>query len=431
MSSGRCFKDGCTNQLYGKCECEGITLFCKEHSFEHLEKPTSKGHRYLKLYFKPAEEIKQPIIEKLIALKEDIKNYKIELLINANTIIKNFNTTLGIYIDQINKAEARINKVLTILYSGDEVLDIAKDDDMESVLKLNASDARCKMNGWDIKECYLDYKDINAAISKTYEKPFNPFMYDIENMIISSELSFFRHKTSNFATINLDTFQISSTATLPTQEPIHGHTTSCILPDYTYFYCCNNTSSGLVFTIDKNKNVKYLQNSKVNHYAHPIFYNNFIYLIGGNNKLAERYDFKRNVWESMAPLPQGLDFTIGCNALYRDLILITSYDIQKIIIYSITQNNYQEVPNLVLNASYKFMLRGNKRVYLFEKGGRTFESAENNVFSWTQIGTNSIYRDYNQSSAVRYKGCLYFIVYPNRLWKFDLSSKQAFQVATV
>ncbi|CAG9311120.1 unnamed protein product [Blepharisma stoltei] len=105
----------------------------------------------------------------------------------------------------------------------------------------------------------------------------------------------------------------------------------------------------------------------------------------------------------MAPLPQGLDFRIGCNALYRDLILITSYGIQKIIIYSITQNNYQEVPNLLLNGNYyyKFMLRGNKRVYLFEKGGRTFESAENNVFSWTQIGTNSIPNSYNQSSAVR------------------------------
>ncbi|CAG9324145.1 unnamed protein product [Blepharisma stoltei] len=429
--SGRCFKDGCTNQLYGKCECEGITLFCKDHGFEHWEKKSSKGHWCLRVYFKPAEEIKQPIIDKLIALKEDIKNYKIDALINANTIIKNFKTTLGRYIDQINEVEARINKMLTILYSGEEVLDIAKDDDMESVLKLNASDVQYKMIGWYIRPCYLDYKDINAAISKTYGIPFNPFMQPIEDIIEWNELSFFRNSTSNFATINLDTFQISSTATLPTQEPIHGHTTSCILPDYTYFYCCNNTSSGLVFTIDKNKNVKYLQNSKVNHYAHPIFYNNFIYLIGGRNNLAERYDFKRNVWESMAPLPQGFNFTIGCNALYRDLILITSYYIQKIIIYSITQNNYQEVPNLVLNASYKFMLRGNKRVYLFEKGGRTFESAENNVFSWTQIGTNSIYRNYNQSSAVRYKGCLYFVVCINQLWKFDLGSKQASQVATV
>ncbi|CAG9311726.1 unnamed protein product [Blepharisma stoltei] len=430
--SGRCFKDGCTNQLYGMCECEGITLFCKDHGFEHLGKPTSKGHRYLQLCFKPAEEIKQPIIAKLIALKEDIKNYKIDALINANTIIKNFKTTLGRYIDQINEVEARINKMLTILYSGEEVLDIAKDDDMESVLKLNASDAQWKMNVWDIKECCLDYKDINAAISKTYWIPFNPFMQPIEDIIEWNELSFFRHNSSNFATINLDTFQISSTTTLPTQESINGYTTSCILPDYTYFYCCNNnTSSGLVFTIDKNKNVKYLQNSKVNHYTHPIFYNNFIYLIGGRNNLAERYDFKRNVWESMAPLPQGLNFTYGCNALYRDLILITSYYIQKIIIYSITQNNYQEVPNLLLNASYKLMLRGNKRVYLFEKGGRTFESAENNVFSWTQIGTNSNTGDLNQSSAVRYKGCLYFVVYPNQLWKFDLSSKQASQVATV
>ncbi|CAG9311121.1 unnamed protein product [Blepharisma stoltei] len=168
-----------------------------------LRKTTSKGHRCLRLYFKPAEEIKQPIIDKLIALKEDIKNYKIDALINANTIIKNFKTTLGRYIDQINEVEARINKMLTILYSGEEVLDIAKDDDMESVLKLNASDVQWKMSGWDIKECYLDYKDINAAISKTYGIPFNPFMQPIEDIIEWNELSFFRHMHFKFCNYKL------------------------------------------------------------------------------------------------------------------------------------------------------------------------------------------------------------------------------------
>ncbi|CAG9332594.1 unnamed protein product [Blepharisma stoltei] len=77
------------------------------------------------------------------------------------------------------------------------------------------------------------------------------------------------------------------------------------------------------------------------------------------------------------------------------------------------------------------MLRGNNRVYLFEKGGRIFESAENNILNWTQIGTNSISIYLNQSSVARYKGCLYFVVYTNQLWKFDLASKKVSQVATL
>ncbi|CAG9332593.1 unnamed protein product [Blepharisma stoltei] len=231
-----------------------MALFCKKHSLEHFSKESFKRHQCLNFYFKPAEEIKQPIIDKLIALKKDIKNYKIEGIKNAKKIIKDFKTAFGKYIDQINETEQRCNKMIQFLYSGEKALDVANENDMESVLKCSASNVQHKMAEWDIKECYLDYKDINAAISKTYEIPFNPFRYDT---ITSNELSFFRCSTSNFATINLDTFQISSTVTLPTQESIHGYARSCILPDHTYFYCCNlNSSSGLTFTIDKNKNVK-------------------------------------------------------------------------------------------------------------------------------------------------------------------------------
>ncbi|CAG9323654.1 unnamed protein product [Blepharisma stoltei] len=45
---------------------------------------------------------------------------------------------------------------------------------MESILKCSASNIQHKMAEWDIKEWYLDYKDINAVISKIYEIPFNP-----------------------------------------------------------------------------------------------------------------------------------------------------------------------------------------------------------------------------------------------------------------
>ncbi|CAG9315497.1 unnamed protein product [Blepharisma stoltei] len=193
--------------------------------------------------------------------------------------------------------------MIEILYNGREFLDIATEDNMENILKLNATDIQQKTIWWNISQ--LSYKEVNEAIENMYKHPFVAyFAGTLEDEIESNELSFFRHNSSNFATINLDNLQISSTVTLPTQESIHGYTGSCILPDKTYFYGCNNnSSSATTFTIDKNKNLKQLQNSKVNYNVFPIFFNNYIYLIGGNNNLAERYDFKQNVrkYGSSAP----------------------------------------------------------------------------------------------------------------------------------
>ncbi|CAG9315368.1 unnamed protein product [Blepharisma stoltei] len=230
--------------------------------------------------------------------------------------------------------------MIEILYNGGEFLDIVTEDNMENILKLNATDIQRKTIWWSISK--LSCNEVNEAIENIYKRPFMASLIaEIEDEFESNELSFFRHSSSNFATINLDNFQIFSTVTLPTQESIHGYTGSCILPDKTYFYCCNNnSSSGTTFTIDKNKNLKQLQNSKINYHVNPIFFNNYVYLIGGNNNLAERYDFKQNVWESMAPLPQGLSFQYSSNARFRDSIFITSHSLQKVIVYSIPQNNY-------------------------------------------------------------------------------------------
>ncbi|CAG9315490.1 unnamed protein product [Blepharisma stoltei] len=75
MFSGRCFKADCYNKIVGKCECEGNVLFCSEHAFEHFRKTPSKGHILRDSYIKPANDIKQPIIQKLTELKKDMHNF--------------------------------------------------------------------------------------------------------------------------------------------------------------------------------------------------------------------------------------------------------------------------------------------------------------------------------------------------------------------
>ncbi|CAG9315495.1 unnamed protein product [Blepharisma stoltei] len=77
------------------------------------------------------------------------------------------------------------------------------------------------------------------------------------------------------------------------------------------------------------------------------------------------------------------------------------------------------------------MLKGNNRIYLLERNRSIFESAENSILSWSHIGTNSIPAEYYQSSFVLYKKCYYIVDYGNKLWKFDLTSKQASYINTV
>ncbi|CAG9315493.1 unnamed protein product [Blepharisma stoltei] len=205
MSISRCFVDGCMSKLFGKCECEGIVLFCKEHAVDHVVKPSSKGHQCLRLYFRPADEIRQPIIDKLKEFKNDIKKYRNAAIANANEIINNFKNELGKYINKINEVEMRCNKMIEILYSGEEVLDIFTQDDMENVLKLNATGTKECIADWNIDEYQLDYKDINAAIKNIYKIPFKIYW-----VIESNKLSFFRANSSSFTTINLGFFYSSS-----------------------------------------------------------------------------------------------------------------------------------------------------------------------------------------------------------------------------
>ncbi|CAG9315492.1 unnamed protein product [Blepharisma stoltei] len=434
MLSGKCFKENCYNKLVGKCRCEENILFCNEHLPEHFQKSSNKGHQWLSSHFKPADDIKQPIIQKLTELKKDIKAYRNKALREASEIIKNFKTTFGKYLDQINYIDNRCSKIIEGLNSGEEFLDVSTEDDMESVLKLNAQRAQLRMAGWDTKQCCLDYSEINAAISKTYITPFNPFVKGIEDAVESNELSFFRSGSQNFATINLDSFQVTSTITLQIAESIHAHTSSCILPDKSYFYFGNPSYNyGTTFMVDKNKTVRLLQKAKQGCYIDSVFYKNFMYLIGGSANMAERYDFAQNQWQSLAPVPQGLSFQYSCSILLKDSILITGYSLNKMICYNIIQNNYKDVPNLVLNVNYyKFMIRGNNRIYLVEKGCRIMESAENDYSGWTQVGGCGIANNAPlQSSIVRYKGFLYFIHFDSQLWKFDLASKQISQVKNV
>ncbi|CAG9311119.1 unnamed protein product [Blepharisma stoltei] len=435
MFSGRCFKENCQNKLCAKCDCEEKVLLCKEHIIEHVLKPSSKRHQCIQLYFRPSEETRHLVIQKLRELKKDIQAYKKEETANTGEIIKNLKVAFWKHLEKINEIEMRCSKMIEGLLNEEEFLDVANEDDMESVLKLDAQKASIKMIGWNVNCCRLDYKEIQANITKTYEIPFNPltpFGGAVEDEIESNELSFFRSNTSNFSTINLDSFQISSTTTLTTQETIQYYISCCILPDKTYFYCNPNSGSGITFTIDKNRNVKQLQKSKSISYLDPIFYNNYIYLLGGNNKVAERYDFKQNLWQSISPPPQDLNYNYGCNALFGDSILITGKYLQKIISYSITQNNYKDVPRLLLNSSYKSMLRGNNRIYLFERGERIFESFENDISNWAHIGNNTLPgNSHRQSVVVRYKGNLYFVDFDSQIWKFDLSTKQASQVKSV
>ncbi|CAG9311117.1 unnamed protein product [Blepharisma stoltei] len=303
--NNHCFKLGCKNQVYGKCECQGKTLFCYEHLAEHVESlsPSPRGHQCIRNYFKPSPELKNPVIQKILEISSDLKLFRNLMVQNSFEIITNVKKHLDMFMKEINKIELKCKRMVEILLKGEETLDIFSENDIENILKLDIQQAQQKLLGWN-KNLQINNNGIIDSINKFFETPWNPFRKQVKDVVESKDLSFFKHKTKDFITVNLENFQMT-TITLDLPQVITGHDNNFfMLPDRSYFYSLNRKSSGLTFIIDQNRKIKKLTEAKINYHADLIIIENSVYLIGGRNNLAEKYDMGSNKWERLASFCQ-------------------------------------------------------------------------------------------------------------------------------
>ncbi|CAG9311116.1 unnamed protein product [Blepharisma stoltei] len=429
--NNHCFKLDCKNQVYGKCECQGKTLFCYEHLAEHVEFSSPRGHQCIRNYFKPSPELINPIIQKMLEISSDLKLFRNQMVQNSYEIIKSVKKHLDIFMEEINKIELKCKRMVEILQGEGKILDIFSENDIENILKLDIQQAQQKLLGWN-KNLQINNNGIIDSINKFFEIPWDPFRKQIKDVVESKDLSFFRHKTKDFITVNLENFQITTVA-LDLPQVIAGYDYSCfMLPNKSYFYYLNGRSFGFIFIIDEHRNITTLTEAKINYYVDLIIIENSVYIIGGRNNLAEKYDMGSNKWERLASLPNNLNFDISCNIQFDHSILITGYYLQKIISYCTIHNKYKELSDIILQEKcYKIFISGNDKIYAIEQGGKNYESEINDVSRWNIIGCNNMPSNYLQSVKVRYKNDIYFVQYSDILWKFDLSSKQLSQIKAV
>ncbi|CAG9311029.1 unnamed protein product [Blepharisma stoltei] len=434
--ASKCFVSGCSSKPYGKCDCsENYTIFCQLHAAQHMEMLVGdKRHQCLRLYYTPAAETKILIKKKIAELRQGLQKYRKNVISDAKEIIGAVKNNLEKALQSLDKLEEKFLRI-ALMTEFNEILDLSKEFDPESVLKMEPFDAEFKTEDWYFPDFISKAESLVLNISTCFNTNINPFQrpkHDI-NSIQDDKYIFFKGNNKELSEINLKTFQ-ETKFNLDLMENINYQISSCILPDKSVFYYSNPISSTSTYTfiIDKNKNIKQVANSKRSPYLYPIYFDGFVYALGGRNNLAQRFCLKSNTWEDCAPLPAGLNFDQTAAVLFNEEILLTGNHLTKMIKYSPRNNNYSDIIGLNLTSgSRKILFKGGKKVFILQTSGNIFESEENNINKWNSIGSNSITSgSYPSTYVIEYNECIYMILLQNQLWKFNLSTKQLILVNT-
>ncbi|CAG9311023.1 unnamed protein product [Blepharisma stoltei] len=424
--ASKCFVSGCSSKPYGKCDCsEDYTIFCEIHGTKHMQTLVGdKRHQFLRLYYTPAAETKILIQKKIAELRQGLQKYRKNVILDAKEIIGSVKNNLEKALQSLDKLEEKFSRI-ALMTEFNEILDLSKENDPESVLKMEPFAADIEAQKWYFPNFISKTESLVSNISTYFNANIDPF-HNINSIQDDKYIFFKGNSNKELSEINLKTFQ-ETKFNLDLIENIHFQISSCILPDKSVFYYSNpNSSSGYTFIIDKNKNIKQIANSKPSLYLYPIYFDGFVYALGGGNNLAQRFCLKSNTWEDCAPLPAGLNFTQTAAVLFNEAILLTGYYLTKMIKYSPKNNNYSDIIGLNLTQNVlKIMFKGCKKAFILQTGGNIFESEENNVNKWNLIGTNSIKHGANPTTyVIEYHGCIYMILLQNQLWEFNLSTKQ-------
>ncbi|CAG9311027.1 unnamed protein product [Blepharisma stoltei] len=298
--TSKCFVSGCSSKPYGKCDCsENYTIFCEIHAAQHFEIWVGdKRHRCLRLYYTPAAETKILVKKKIAELRQGLQKYRKNVILDAKEIIEIVVNNLEKALQSLDKLEEKFSWIV-LMTECNEILDLSEENDPESVLKMEPFDADFETKKWYFPDFISKTESLVLNISTCFNTNINPFQRpkpDI-NSIQDYKYIFFKGNNKELSEINLKTFQ-ETKFNLDLMENIHFQISSCILPDKSVFYYSNtNSSSEYTFIIDKNKNIKQVANSKPSPYLYPIYFDGFVYALGGGNNLAQRFCLKSNTWE--------------------------------------------------------------------------------------------------------------------------------------
>ncbi|CAG9319815.1 unnamed protein product [Blepharisma stoltei] len=159
-----------------------------------------------------------------------------------------------------------------------------------------------------------------------------------------------------------------------------------------------NPVSGITVLIDMNGGIEVLPSGTPCYWSSCIYFNSCVYCFGGLNdydylNLSSRFDFDRNRWIQLAPMPQA-DYC--CNTIiFNRNILISGWKNRKLLLYSIDIDSFSTIPYKFEKENRKILINA-ERLYLIECRGSIYESEIGSYSNWRRIRKSAISYDPGQ-----------------------------------
>ncbi|CAG9334993.1 unnamed protein product [Blepharisma stoltei] len=252
----------------------------------------------------------------------------------------------------------------------------------------------------------------------------NPFEKDYEAI---NEIVFMKWNSNEIVTWNLETLKSTSKCfDLISNLSFYGST---LIPENKgiFFYggkLNNREITGKTFIVDSDKNITLMSPGSQTHLIGLAYFKKYIYALGGDPEVSNKFNLEENIWEACPPLPKG-DFRNSSLIAYKDHILVAGKYLDKLVSFDINEDNYLVISNLNLEIDKnKVLFTENNRIYIIEIKGKIYESEMNNFMTWKCIGENNILDSDIQSYVVGFRNHFYFILVNNDLVNFDLKKKK-------
>ncbi|CAG9310663.1 unnamed protein product [Blepharisma stoltei] len=313
-------------------------------------------------------------------------------------------------------------------------------------------------NNEAIKKSYSAYIDeyqcfskrLHAAIENLILNDFSPYVYEDSQTLYlinknlelknKAELSLYNITNFQHSKINIEDYNALTAA-------------SCIvqLPNKELFcYGKENPITGITLIIDLNSYTikKILPSGENISQAGILYFQKCVYIFGGLetsaagnftfSKIVQRFDLTKNRWETLLSIPEQ---SMNCSVVpFKQRILLAGLSNEENIFeYDVNLDSFTKIKLESGEDSYKLLIVGNSRVYLFEGWENVWESEIDNEYFWNKIGKIDYSLIHAQSYRIRCRENVYLgLIEMNEknIWcysyyKFELKEKRLERIISI
>ncbi|CAG9313849.1 unnamed protein product [Blepharisma stoltei] len=393
-----------------------IESFIKDKFEVHIDKRPSKIE-YMQEEHSKAITLTNSESESILTSSDTLflfhrKNVKEPIKLKTENEASLLNSQISTVSNDLNskpkEIESALNAIDTLRNKTAKILSESNNPELEIDFRATSSAIRTNSNLYDppLKQAYQDY--LNAYQQKTS-------LYNIIRDNNRTNLHIYNTETE------AEEFKI-----LQTPEPLDETTCITQLPNGKLFCFGNCWLYGITVLIDVNGGVEVLPSGTSCKFSSCIYFNNSVYCFGGYDEyynaltLSSRFDFDRNQWIQLIPMPQA-DF--GCNSIiFNGNILISGYENRNLWLYSIDIDSFSTIPYEFEDFKRKVLINA-ERLYLIECYGSIYESEIGSYSNWRRIRKSKIKCNPDQVCCLYNKGGI-CIGTDIGYFKFDFKKKK-------